>query len=114
MVSDLIAWLRDQIGHEAAWDGGHPPEGRVHRAICDGTLTVNDARWCSHAESLVRLDRAAKLAIIDEYEARDKDADLMLGPPVPRQREWEGLGLAVRIIAVGYQRRRGYRQEWKP
>ena len=40
----------------------------------------------------------AELAILDEYEARDKNVDLMLGPNVQRQREWSGLHLAVRLL----------------
>ena len=50
----------------------------------------------------------ASLAILDEYEARDSDVDLMLGPDVLRQREWCGLRLAVRLLAAGYKHCPGY------
>jgi hypothetical protein len=112
--ADLAAWLRQQMRDDEGIEAAVLPGGRLHRAIGEGTVTINDARWIGYAESRVESDREAKLAILDEYEARDKDADLMLGPRTTRQAEWSGLWLAVRLIAVGYQQRRGYREEWKP
>lgn len=85
------------------WDGVHP--------LGDSTLTrlmeANDPR-----DTIARCE--GELAILDEYEARDKDVDLMLGPDSLRQREWSGLSLAVRLLGSGYQHRPGYQESWRP
>lgn len=52
-------------------------------------------------------------AILDEFEARDQDATLMLGPGCKRQWEWAGLRLAVRLFAAEHSTHPDYRQEWK-
>lgn len=54
----------------------------------------------------------AELAILDEFTSRHRDVDLMLGPTIARQREWEGLRLAVHLLASGYKHRDGYAEHW--
>jgi hypothetical protein len=51
-------------------------------------------------------------AILNEYVARDEDANLMLGPPVDRQVQWNGLRLAVRLLATEWSTHPDYQQEW--
>jgi len=56
----------------------------------------------------------AKRRIVQEYSERDADVDLMLGPNTLRQREWSGLRLALRYLALPYADHPDYREEWKP
>ena len=142
-MSDLVAWLTKILDEDEAIAGNdltpgpwtvqyECPEGEHHhdwdevwvagrmrstvggfneRYTCGPRDAAHVVRWQPTA---VLADIAAKRAIIDEYVARDKDADLMLGPDCLRQQEWSGLRLAVQIIATGYATRPGYRDEWKP
>ena len=84
-------------------DGVHP--------MGDSSLTrlmeANDPQ-----DTIARCE--AELAILGEYEARDRDAALMLGPGVLRQRDWAGLRLAVRLLASGYRHQPGYAEAWPP
>jgi len=47
-------------------------------------------------------------AIVAEFDARDQDVELMLGPDTRRQREWVGLQLAVRLLAAAYDNHPDY------
>lgn len=101
MSDDLVTWLREQI----AWTLDYARKNAARRPI-------NPMRSHEMRDLIARCE--AELAILDEHEARDKDADLMLGPNTLRQREWSGLRLAIRLLGSGYQFRPGYREEWKP
>lgn len=61
----------------------------------------------------VLLDIAAMRRIVAEYEARNSDVDLMLGPNTRRRREWAGLQLAVRLLAQADDWVDGYDEKWR-
>lgn len=77
-------------------------------------LRADGVHIARHDPARVLAEVAAKRAIVAEYEARDKDADLMLGPDVLRQREWSGLRLAVHLLATAYASHPDYDQSWRP
>lgn len=55
-------------------------------------------------------DREFKRTLLDEYEARDRDAGLMTGPASVRQREWLGLRVAMRAMLELYREVPGYQE----
>lgn len=93
-------WTLAAVSVEFDRDYG-APEGGCERE-------ADAAHIALHDPARVLADVAAKRAIVAEFEARDKDVDLMLGPNTRRQREWSGLHLAVRILATAYADRDGY------
>lgn len=111
-MSELVEWLTKILDEDS------DPSETPHSAGCNsmgGGWEALGLRECDCGIPVQWLaDIAAKRAIIAEYVARDNDADLMLGPDSPRQREWSGLRLAVQIMATAYAERSGYRDEWKP
>lgn len=132
-MSDLVAWLTKILDEDERWaasganfhnwsprnpwqlDDAVSVRDIAVNGIRVGTISTDyDEHVTRHDPASVLADIAAKRAIIDEYVARDKDADLMLGPDCLRQREWSGLRLAVQLMATGYAARPGYRDEWKP
>ena len=134
-MDELVTWLRRRIeerlflalhtiklGSNAEWNeqsSGVLVTGPGTDADCwDGTWAMGDSsltRLMEANDPRDTIDRCvAELAILDGYEARNEDADLMLGPAVLHQREWSGLRLAVRLLATGYRHRPGYQEEWAP
>lgn len=94
---------------------GQPP----HYAGSAGDILVIKHTWPQESAHIIRhdpqdviADCKAKLALIDEFTVRDCDTGLMLGPSTPRQHEWGGLRLAVRLLASGYRHREGYAEHW--
>ena len=132
-MDEAIEWLRQRV-RERLYLAQHTIELGNHAAWTEqssGVLVTSEptagdtwhGTWAMGDSSLARLMEAndpqdtiarceAELAIIDEFTSRHQDAYLMLGPSIARQREWEGLRLAVRLLASGYRHREGYAQHW--
>lgn len=132
MSDDLTTWLRRRIegrrylaqrtielGNNEVWE--EPSSGVLVTSEPSETDHWHGT-WPMGDSSLARLMEAndpcdtlarceAELAILDEYEAQDRDVTLMLGPDCQRLREWAGLQLTVRLLAKGYRHHPGYQEE---
>lgn len=124
MTDDIVSFLKARIEEyeQAAcerncrkWPSEEHEAGECDE--CDRLRRKNaneDAREEGPFEPLAVLAGVeARRRIMSEYEARDQDVDLMLGPDCERQREWVGLRLAVQLLATEWSSHQDYQQVWR-
>ena len=110
-MSDLITWLRAQLDDDE----------RVARAASPGYLPddplasdedrAHVARW-QQARVLVEVD--AKRRIIDEYELWAEEQSEDYEHAQTEHDSAQALLAAIKLLALPYADRPGYREEWRP
>jgi hypothetical protein len=131
VTGDMTAWLRAQVEADKAaaelaaregsqWKQDDPQHYPGAISSLGGPVVYDEGAPDEHQAAHIVIhdprdkiaDCDAKLRLLDEYEARENDVVLMLGPECERQRQWSGLRLAVRLLASGYRHRDGWQEGW--
>lgn len=124
MTTDLATWLRAQLDADEQWVEYLPMDADFERCAVTGSLSVNHLRALRSATDTRSADLAAKRRQIGNHAA-DKNgccrtcahwvSDYTDGYKV--RLAYEGVRspcLELRLLALPYAGRTGYRSEWQP
>lgn len=109
-MDDLVTWLRAQL------DDDERDSERVHYSLCSSVALRGPGHPCDCGFPQQRLAAVnAKRRILDVYRAEVIDVSV-----IPERPEWMHGRVPVeahtvlRLLALPYADRPGYRNEWKP
>jgi len=130
----LWPWLRKQVESEYDWPS--PAPERIHAAIADGCLSINDGRWVNHATELLEGVRRAHLAILGAHyilHRNDRSEDYAEFSVTPHPGRWgrdygcvtchyrgmgavwgQGYCYTIRQLGTAYKDSTGYLAAWAP
>ncbi|MDQ0758659.1 DUF6221 family protein [Streptomyces canus] len=136
-MNDLVQFLRDQLDEEqrvaeaaprgpwAVTDAGSIVDadgGRVVSSV-GGALDGRVSRWpegpvvahvLAHDPARVLREIDAKRKLLDEFEQADRYSRTTWGQSNADQSRARTLGKVLRLLALPYADRPGYREEWRP